>query len=138
MSNIVAVLVAYIICCNGILIFREPKEVGTGPLISCYLFMLAAALLLYDLSVYPQSLRKLGVIFQTIVEVSTYLQKSTKDKLFQRKYVSSHSSQTFIQVNFLLVLPKYHKLTGGASNNYFCLTHTNTRFHECCRVGIAI
>ncbi|XP_057671424.1 uncharacterized protein LOC130903377 [Diorhabda carinulata] len=40
-----------------------------GPLVSSYLFLLALFLLLCELEVYPASLRKLGTIFQNIIEM---------------------------------------------------------------------
>ncbi|KAJ8921109.1 hypothetical protein NQ315_015907 [Exocentrus adspersus] len=68
MGQLVPVLVAYLLLCFGIQYFREPREVGNGPLVSSYIFMFAAFLLLWDIRLYPKSLRRLGIISQAIVE----------------------------------------------------------------------
>lgn len=70
MGNLAAVTAAFILRTYGINIFREPKDVGGGPLFSSYFFLFASYLLLYDLRLYPKSLRALGKLSQFIIEVS--------------------------------------------------------------------
>ncbi|XP_023310644.1 uncharacterized protein LOC108909324 [Anoplophora glabripennis] len=68
MGQLVPVFAAYLLLCFGIQYFRRPREVGPGPLVSSYIFMFAAFLLLWDIRLYPSSLRRLGIISQCIIE----------------------------------------------------------------------
>ncbi|KAJ8939242.1 hypothetical protein NQ318_015200 [Aromia moschata] len=48
--------------------FREPSDVGTGPLVATYVFIFSVFLLLWDIRLYPKSLRKLGRLCQCFIE----------------------------------------------------------------------
>lgn len=90
MGQLIPVFIAYLLLCFGIQYFREPKEVGPGPLVSSYIFMFAAFLLLWDIRLYPRSLRKLGFISQCIIEVSFhYLYQNVCDYMFFQFLVAS-------------------------------------------------
>lgn len=54
----------------GVNIFRNPKDVGSGPLVSSYMFIFTLFLLFYDLKIFPTSLRSLGGLSQIVIEVS--------------------------------------------------------------------
>ncbi|CAH0557844.1 unnamed protein product [Brassicogethes aeneus] len=61
--------VAFVITCTGTTVFREPDDTSeNGPLASCYIFMFSVFLLLWDLRVYPRTLRKQWNLFQFIIE----------------------------------------------------------------------
>ncbi|XP_060517256.1 uncharacterized protein LOC132696458 isoform X1 [Cylas formicarius] len=44
----------------GIQIFRVPRVIGNGPLMSLYIFILSLFLLLWSVRIYPRNIRKLG------------------------------------------------------------------------------
>lgn len=70
MGKFTSVFSALILRFVGYNIFTEPKTLGEGPLLSSYFFLFACFLLLYDLRLYPRSLRPLGPVTQTVIEVS--------------------------------------------------------------------
>ncbi|XP_074031042.1 uncharacterized protein [Leptinotarsa decemlineata] len=78
MGKLLAVALALILVCNGQQIFRETVPIEAGPLLSLYTFMAAIFLLLYDLRLYPTSLRKLDGFGQTFIEflVSAFLMEN--------------------------------------------------------------
>lgn len=57
MGKFAPVFLAYILNCFGVNIFREATP-GCEPLISCLIFLAAVFFLLWDMKLYPTSLRK--------------------------------------------------------------------------------
>lgn len=70
MGSFLPVFLAFILNSYGIYIFLEPKLPGCGPFLSLIIFMFAAFVLLWDIRLYPKSLRKLGPCTSNIIEVN--------------------------------------------------------------------
>lgn len=69
MGKCAPVFLAYVQNCFGVNIFRENTP-GCEPLVSCLIFLTGLFFLLWDMRLYPTSLRKLSKLSACIVEVS--------------------------------------------------------------------
>ncbi|KAJ8973714.1 hypothetical protein NQ317_009308 [Molorchus minor] len=67
MGKFLPVFLTFILQLCGVKIFRDVGEQVEGPLAATYIFLFAIFLLLWDIRLYPNSLRKLG-LFQYFVE----------------------------------------------------------------------
>ncbi|XP_023025297.2 uncharacterized protein [Leptinotarsa decemlineata] len=78
MGKFLSVYFAFAAISMNVHIFRENQVTGPGPLISTYIFLFAFVLLLWDLTLYPKSLRTLGTITQFAIEflIATFLTES--------------------------------------------------------------
>lgn len=70
MGHLIPVLAAFILNCCGICLFIDPKLSGCGPYLSTLIFNLAVFVLLWDIRLYPTSMRKLGTCCSSILQVS--------------------------------------------------------------------
>lgn len=70
MGNLIPVFVAFVLNCCGVYLFIDPKLSGCGPYVSMLIFNFAVFLLLWDVRLYPTSMRKLGTCCSNILQVS--------------------------------------------------------------------
>ncbi|KAG5864509.1 hypothetical protein JTB14_030340 [Gonioctena quinquepunctata] len=68
MGKLIAVTLALLVTCSGQQIFRETTIFESGSVVSMCIFMTALFLLLYDLRLFPSSLRKLDGLGQIFIE----------------------------------------------------------------------
>ncbi|CAH1183506.1 unnamed protein product [Phaedon cochleariae] len=75
MGKFMAVLASFAAISMNFQIFRETQDAGPGPLLSTYIFLFAFFLLLWDLTLYPKTLRQLGRISQFFMEflIATFM-----------------------------------------------------------------
>ncbi|KAG5880429.1 hypothetical protein JTB14_019939 [Gonioctena quinquepunctata] len=78
MGKFLSVYFAFVAASTNVHIFRDTQDAAPGPLMSTYIFLFSFVMLLWDLTLYPESLRKLGFLSQLLIEffIAAFLTES--------------------------------------------------------------